>query len=360
MPEGRPGPVPFGGYFAGRRVLVTGHTGFVGTWTTRWLARLGADVAGYSRHRSGAPGITEHPGDIADADRVAYVMAAAAPEVVVHLAGSTLVSAGFRSPVQTFAANAGGTAAVLAAALAQPSVRAVAVMGTPATPALGPDLVASPYPASKLATEAVVAAFAHPRTQELAGPGSGVRPAALAVGVARPGVMIGGDWGEGRLLADVTRAVRAGEPVVLRAPAATRPWQHVLDGVSGALTLASRLATGEAPRRRYDFGRPQAASAEPVIEVVRRFLAAYGEPSWPLTVAGAGPVDRLELGCAEATTDLGWRPAWSLDEALAATARWYRAATEGAGPSAPGGREGLDEVVDDTVADYEAAHTGAR
>jgi CDP-glucose 4,6-dehydratase len=341
---------PFGGFYAGRRVLVTGHTGFVGGWATRWLVRLGAEVAGYSRGLSGDPRVAERPGDIVDAGRLHDAMAELAPDVVVHLAGSTLVSAAFREPARAFAVNVGGTAAVLDAALAQPSVRAVVVTGTPATPVLGSDLEAGPYAASKLATEAVVAAFAHPRTQEAAGPGPS-RGAALQVGVARPGVMIGGDWGEGRLLADVARSVRDDRPVVLRAPHATRPWQHVLDGISGVLTLAARLAGGGAPRRRYDFGRPEPAGAEPVAEVVGTFLAAYGAPSWPVTMAGDGAADRLDLGCGAASADLGWRPVWSLAEAVAATARWYRASAAGGGPA-------LAEIVDATIASYEEA--GAR
>ena len=252
----------FGGVYTGRRVLVTGDTGFLGGWTTRWLIALGAEVAGFSRG-GGAndlappPTVARYRGDLTDQVRVAAVVDDFAPEVVIHLAGAATVAAGFRSPLDTFAVNVTGTAALLHAALRQPATRSVAIAGTPALVRLDDVLELNPYPASKVAVEAVVGAYAHPRTQTEAG-----RATPLGVGVARPGVMLGGDWAEGRLLADVVRNVRAGEPVVLRAPAAVRPWQHVLEGVGGLLLLGSRLFTGESPRRRYDFGRVDPATAE--------------------------------------------------------------------------------------------------
>lgn len=314
----------FDGVYAGRRVLVTGHTGFLGGWATRWLVQLGAEVAGYSRGGGGSSGPSADPlrpyrGDITDQVALTAAIHDFAPAVIVHLAGSTTVQAGFRSPMDTFAANVTGTSTVLHAALRQPSVRAVVVTGTPAVATLDDTLELNPYAASKAAVETVVAAYAHPRTQHSAG-----RTDALAVGIARPGVMVGGDWSEGRLLADVARSVRDGDAVVLRAPAAVRPWQHVLEGVGGTLLLGARLATGAAPRRRYDFGRLGPDEGEPVQEVVHRFLAAFGVPDWPVRIEGAGG-DRITLGADAAVAELGWRPVWSLDQALRATAGWYAA-----------------------------------
>jgi CDP-glucose 4,6-dehydratase len=342
---------PYSGGYAGRRVLVTGHTGFLGSWVTRWLGALGAEVAGYSRGQrtAAAPLNTEPPrtgarefaGDIADAGCLAAAMAAFQPQIVLHLAGSTVVAAGFRDPAATFRSNVAGTAAVLDAATRLASVRCVVVTGTPAVTHLGDDLQLGPYAASKLAVEACVAAYAHDRTQQAAG-----RAEPLRIGLARPGVMIGGDWSEGRLLADVVRAIRDGQPVILAAPGAVRPWQHVLDGVSGALTLAARLWAGPAPRRRYDFGCGQHGAGLTVQEVVGGFISAYGVPGWPVRAAGGGADDRVELGYAAAQADLGWRPVWDLSRALTACASWYQAA-----PAGPGA---LAAAMDDQIAAYSA------
>jgi CDP-glucose 4,6-dehydratase len=265
---------------------------------------------------------------------------------VLHLAGSTVVAAGFRAPAATFRANVAGTAAVLDAAIRQESVRCAVVTSTPAVASVGDDLQLSPYAASKLAAEACAAAFAHARTQQAAG-----RIEPLRIGVARPGVMIGGDWAEGRLLADVVRAIRDKRPVTLAAPEAVRPWQHVLDGVSGALALAAHLLARPAPRRRYDFGCGQHPTGMPVQYVVNEFLAAYGLPGWPVRTAGGtaadrGADDKVELGYAAAQADLGWHPVWGLSRAVRACAAWYQ--------SAHAGRNELAAVMDDQIVAYSA------
>jgi CDP-glucose 4,6-dehydratase len=348
----------FGDVYQGRRVMVTGHTGFLGGWAVRWLDALGAEVTGYSRRQrhSDVPlpaGLREFQGDIADAGGVAAAMAAFQPEIILHLAGSTTVTAGFRAPAAAFASNVAGTAAVLDGATRQPSVQCAVMAGTPAVTTLGDDMQLVPYAASKLAAEACMAAYAHPRTQQAAG-----RADPLRVGLARPGVMIGGDWGEGRLLADVVRAVRDGQPVTLGAASAVRPWQHVLDGVSGALALAARQWAGPTPRRRYDFGcgtldggplggGPREGYS--VRDVVSGFLSAYGVAGWPVNVTGEGAGDRLELGYAAAQADLGWCPVWEMQAALTASARWYHAALRA--PAA------VAATMDDVIAAYSA---GAR
>lgn len=334
----------YGGVYAGRRVLVTGHSGFLGSWAVRWLSALGAEVAGYSRGERPAAvslngGMRAFAGDIADAGSVAAAMAAFRPEIVLHLAGSTVVAAGFREPATTFRSNVAGTAAVLDAATRQASVRCVVVTGTPAVAHLDDDLQLGPYPASKLAVEACVAAYAHGRTQQAAG-----RAEPLRLGLGRPGVMIGGDWAEGRLLADVVRAIRDDQPVTLAAPDAVRPWQHVLDGVSGVLTLAARLWARPAPHRRYEFGCGHHATGMSVHDLVLGFLAAYGLPGWPVRTGGGGAGDRLELGYAAAQAELGWRPVWGLPRALRACAAWYQAA--------PAGPDALAATMDDQITAY--------
>jgi CDP-glucose 4,6-dehydratase len=333
--------------YAGRRVLVTGHTGFLGTWAVRWLTALGAEVAGYSRAQRAADTpasarLRVFAGDVADAGRVAEALADFRPEIVLHLAGNPVVAAGFRAPAATFRGNVAGTVAVLDAATRQESVRCVVVTGTPVVALLDDNLQLGPYAASKLAVEACVAAFAHARTQEAAG-----RVEPLRIGLARPGVMIGGDWAEGRLLADVVRAIRDERPVTLAAPEAVRPWQHALEGVSGALLLAARLWAAPTPRRRYDFGCKQQATGMSVQDVVDGFLAAYGLPGWPVRISGTtanrGADDRVELGYAAAQTDLGWHPVWGLSRALRASAAWYKAAPDS-----------LAAVMDDQIAAYTA------
>ena len=172
-------PDIFGDVYAGRRVMVTGHTGFLGCWAVRWLAALGAEVAGYSRGQreagalQGATACT-FDGDIADAQRLAAAMAAFQPEIILHLAGSTVVAAGYRAPAATFTSNVAGTVAVLDEATRQASVRCVVVTGTPAATRLGDDLELGPYAASKLAVEACLAAYGHRLTQQAAGPAGAV------------------------------------------------------------------------------------------------------------------------------------------------------------------------------------------
>lgn len=317
---------PFGGDYAGRRILVTGHTGFVGAWAVRWLLRLGAEVVGYSRGRAAAPvpppaGLTHRTGTVEDADLLRSVIGEHAPHLVLHLAGETLVSRGFAAPAVTFRSNLLGTVGVLDAALHCPQTAGVLLLGTPASGATvtGP---LGPYAASKQAVEAVAAGYAHPQTQ------ARVRDRPLRVGVVRPGVMVGGDWADGRLVPDIVRAVRAGQPVVLRHPYAVRPWQHVLDGLSGVLTIGWHAMRGDLPRLGYDLGRPDPVRVEAAHELVAALLSGLGVPDWPIETGSRDAVDRLELGCAAAADDLGWLPTWDLARTVASTARWYRAALD--------------------------------
>ena len=244
-------------FWAGRRVLVTGHTGFKGGWLSLWLAELGARVTGF-----GAPPPTEPalyglarigelledvPGDVRDRGAVAAAVEAAAPDVVLHLAAQPLVRRAWREPADAFAVNALGTAHVLDAVRALAPEAAVVVVTTDkvyADPDSGRRFTEDdplggkdPYSASKAAAELVAAAF-----RDSYG---------LRIATARAGNVIGGgDWAEDRILPDAVRAAGAGRPLVVRDPAAIRPWQHVLNPLSGYLVLAERLASGEAAARR--------------------------------------------------------------------------------------------------------------
>ncbi|GAA4929060.1 NAD-dependent epimerase/dehydratase family protein [Actinoplanes utahensis] len=334
----------FAGGYTGRRVLVTGHTGAVGGWMTRWLVALGAEVVGLSRGRHAPvmpPPADVHSvaGTVTDAELMRHLFREHRVETVFHLAGQAVVADGFTEPRRTFTDNVLGTVAVLDAALTEPATRAVVVIGTPAGGIPAGDTPLAPYAGSKAAAEAVVAGYAHEQTQRAAG-----RATPLAVAVARPGVMVGGDWTPGRLLTDVVAAIRAGSPVVLRGGDAVRPWQHMLDGVSGLLTLGARLMCGPAPRRSYAFGRPPDEDDRTSAEVVRAFLRAYGHPDWALRAGGGTGLDRLTLDCAVATRELGWKPVWNLDRTVAAASRWYHAHGRPAALS-----EATDAILDEYI-----------
>lgn len=322
---------PFGAAYADARVLVTGDTGFVGSWAVRWLHRLGAEVIGYSRGRSEAPvppprAVVHRSGYIEDSNRLRAVFHEYPPDLVLHLAGETLVSRGFQAPAATLRSNLLGCISVLDAALHCDRTLGVVLAGTPASASATTGPV-GPYAASKQAVEAVAAGFAHPMTQRP------VRDRELQVVVARPGVMVGGDWADGRLVPDVVRAVRAGAQVSLRHPDAVRPWQHVLDGLSGMLTVGWRILRGGVPRLSYDFGRPDPASAEPAHRLVAALLAELGRASWPVEYGTGDSPDRLLLGCATASDELGWVPTWDLSATTAATAQWYRRLWQAPGSS---------------------------
>lgn len=334
---------PFGGAYAGSRVLVTGDTGFVGSWAVRWLHRLGAEVVGYSRGRSSAPvpppaEVVHRSGDILDLDRLGSVIDEYSPQLVLHLAGETLVSRGFAAPAATFRSNLLGSVGVLDAALRCHRTEGVLLLGTPASgrAVTGP---IGPYAASKQAVEAIAAGYAHPLTQRP------VRDRQLRVVIVRPGVMVGGDWAQGRLVPDVARAVRAGEPVALRHPNAVRPWQHVLDGLSGLLTVGWQVLRAGVPGLSYDFGHPDAARGVPAHRLVAAVLTGLGVPEWPVERGADGSQDRLLLGCAAATDELGWLPTWDLPTTAAATAQWYRRAWDDPGSTGSTADEQIEAFV---------------
>jgi len=348
---------PDEGFWAGRSVLVTGHTGFKGGWLTLWLEALGASVAGLSDGVPSDPSLHALIGapervvaDVRDAAAVERAVAEAAPSVVFHLAAQPLVRRSYAAPAETFAVNVQGTAHVLDAVRNVGGVEAVVVVTSdkcyaPAEPESSSEWGhretdplggRDPYSASKAAAELVSAAYR--------------ASYGLPLATARAGNVIGGgDWGADRLLPDVMRAVLAGEPVALRSPSAVRPWQHVLNPLSGYLLLAERLAGGEPEfADGWNFG-PAVEEALPVRALVERIARLWGSESLAIAAQdGDHPPETatLRLDSTRARVRLGWHPAWDLDEGLSAIVDWYRAYERGAD---------LREVTLAQIAAYQAA-----
>lgn len=323
---------------AGKRVLITGNTGFTGTWASLWLKAIGADVAGYSLAPETVPSMFQATGldaemhttvaDIRDYDTLQAAIARFQPDLILHLAAQPLVRRSYREPLATFAVNAQGTANVLEAARSVPSVRGVVCVTTDKVylnkewewpyrendPLGGKD----PYSASKAAAEMIIQSYSasYPATD-------GKGP---AIAIARGGNIIGGgDWSEDRLIPDFVRALVDGQPLTLRYPDATRPWQHVLALVQGYLMLMAGLISDQAPRytRAWNLG-PQDPRHYSVREVLELMSAHWTRPQLdfmdqPLPEAGA-----LALDSSLARNVLGWLPVWDTEQVVQHTAAWYR------------------------------------
>ena len=327
----------------GRPVLVTGHTGFKGGWLALWLEALGANVSGLALEPpAGTPSLYALAGvgggegdrvDLRDEKAVAARVSTIEPEVVFHLAAQSLVRPAFAYPAGTYAVNVLGTAHLLEAVRACPSVRAAVVVtsdkvyepdagGLPRTedsPLGGVD----PYSSSKAACELVAAAYRR----------SYLGPAGVGLATARAGNVIGGgDWAIDRIVPDLVRAVERSEPVALRHPNAVRPWQHVLDPLYGYVLLAERLldAPVEAPPA-VNFG-PDPGEACSVAELVDRLSAGFGGRPGRNTDEAAPAVPEtaeLRLDAALARAELGWSPALDLKESVRWTVDWYSAQARG-------------------------------
>jgi CDP-glucose 4,6-dehydratase len=325
-----------------RAVLLTGHTGFKGSWLALWLADLGARVHGYALEPPTEPNLFEAAevarvlasdtrADLADLAALIATLERSHPEVVFHLAAQPLVREGYRDPLGTLATNVMGTANLLEAIRSVDSVRAVVVVATDKVyenPETGHAFTEGetlggkdPYSASKAAAEIVVASY---RSSLF---GTDRHPARIAS--ARAGNVVGGgDWAADRLVPDCLRAFAAGEPARLRHPDAVRPWQHVLEPLSGYLLLAARLldARGEQFARAWNFG-PDTDDDASVSDVAQRVASLWGNgavveraenPDWH--EAGL-----LRLDSTQARTELGWAPRWSLQQALEHTVAWQQA-----------------------------------
>jgi CDP-glucose 4,6-dehydratase len=304
----------------GRRVLLTGHTGFKGAWLALWLSSLGASVTGFAVDVPTEPSLFELArvgellddvrGDARDADAVRAVVRRCRPEVVFHLAAQPLVSVGLAEPSTTFAVNVMGTVNVLEATRGVPAV--VVTSDKCYAPGRGRHVETDPlggddpYSASKAAQEHVVAAYRSAFDLPLA--------------TARAGNAIGGgDFAPGRLVPDLARAAAAGEPVAIRSPNAVRPWQHVLNPLAGYLRLAEGLLAGEPVAEAWNFG-PDADDERPVRWLVERWgVAVIAGTEEPREAAV------LRVDSTKARERLAWHPVWDLAAALDAAREWYAA-----------------------------------
>jgi CDP-glucose 4,6-dehydratase len=324
-------------FWNGRRVIVTGHTGFKGAWLTLWLRALGAEVTGLSDAVPSTPslfeaarvadGIADVRADVRDPAAIDAAFAEHEPEVVIHMAAQSLVRRSYRDPRATYATNVMGTVNVLEAARGTRSVRAVVNVTSDKSydnrehgrafvetdPMGGHD----PYSSSKGAAELVAAAY--------------LRSYELPLASARAGNVIGGgDFSEDRLIPDIARGAMAGTAIPIRSPQAVRPWQHVLNPLAGYLELAQRLAGGEPVHGGWNFG-PDPGDVQPVAWLVERLTQMWpGELRWEID-PGPHPHEaaHLALDSTKARTDLGWRPAWDLVQALEAVVGWYAAFAAG-------------------------------
>ncbi len=337
-----------GGFYNGRRVLVTGHTGFKGGWLTLWLHELGAIVHGYALNPPTDPNLFEVAGigavlasdtraDLADLARLMSAFNSAEPEVVFHLAAQPLVRASYRDPLGTLASNVMGTAHLLEAARGIHGLRSIVLITTDKVYAnrewaypyreLDPLGGHDPYSASKAAAEIVAASY---RSSFFTGETG--HPARLAT--ARAGNVIGGgDWASDRLAPDCLSAFAKNESAPLRHPQAVRPWQHVLEPLAGYLQLAKQLFTPDGARfaKAWNFG-PDASGNASVRELAGTMARLWGEGArleWAPSTENPHEAGLLRLDSTLARTELGWKPRWSLEKALAQTVDWYRAWASG-------------------------------
>jgi CDP-glucose 4,6-dehydratase len=325
----------FKNIYRGRRALITGHTGFKGSWLALWLQELGALITGIALAPTTTPNhwnmlaldADDRRLDICDATALATIVAAAQPEIVFHLAAQPLVRRSYREPLETWSTNVMGTANLLEACRQTKSVRAIVVITTDKCyenkewhwgyredDRLGGH---DPYSASKAAAELVAASY------RSAFYGSDDSP---LLATARAGNVIGGgDWSEDRLIPDLVRAISSGQSLEIRSPKASRPWQHVLESISGYLTLGQKLLEGKTDfAQAWNFG-PESEANRAVSEVLGHLKTFWPAVRWHATTKPQPhEANLLYLDSSKAHKLLKWQPVWQLDQALAATSGWYR------------------------------------
>ncbi|WP_443113607.1 CDP-glucose 4,6-dehydratase [Herbaspirillum seropedicae] len=335
-------------FWAGRRVFLTGHTGFKGSWLSLWLTEMGAKVTGMGLAPETTPdlfnvaradsGMTSVIGDIRTADLVLKTMQAAKPDIVIHMAAQPLVRYSYAEPVETYSTNVMGTVHVLEAVRKTPGVRAVVVVTSDKCyqnnnldrAFLEEDAMGGhdPYSSSKGCAELVTTAYrsSYFSPSDYANHG-------VAIASARAGNVIGGgDWALDRLIPDVMRAITDGQSVRIRSPQAVRPWQHVLEPLAGYLILAQSLyEQGTDFAEGWNFG-PPANEAKPVRWIVEMLVNLWGPQARWTQDEGIHPHEAhlLMLDSTKAHKKLGWRPVWTLEQTLSRIVDWHRAQLAGA------------------------------
>ncbi|UOA09517.1 CDP-glucose 4,6-dehydratase [Methylobacter sp. S3L5C] len=335
-------------FWKNKTVLLTGHTGFKGSWLSLWLQAMDAQVTGYSLAPPTNPslfdaakvgnGMTSIIGDIRDLTKLQAVFAEYKPEIVIHMAAQPLVRYSYENPVETYSTNVMGTVNVLEAVRNTHGVKAVVNITTDKCyenrewvwgyrenePMGGYD----PYSNSKGCAELVTAAYRNSYFHS-----DKYKEHGVALASARAGNVIGGgDWAEDRLIPDIMRAITQGKPVNIRNPHATRPWQHVLEPLSGYLILAQKLyEEGSSYAEGWNFG-PNDEDAKPVQWIVDNLTKTWGDgASWVLQ-EGDHPHEAhyLKLDCSKAKARLDWHPKWHLDETLGRIVDWQKQYQQGA------------------------------
>lgn len=324
-------------FWQGKRVFLTGHTGFKGSWLSLWLADMGAVVKGYALTPPTNPCLFEEAkvgelieseiSDIRDLLKITNSMQSFNPDILIHMAAQPLVRLSYSEPLQTYETNVMGTAKVLEAAKGCKNLKAIVNVTTDKCyenkewvwgyredePMGGHD----PYSSSKGCAELVSSAYRRSFLQELG----------IGLATARAGNVIGGgDWADDRLIPDILKAFQNNQPVVVRNPKSTRPWQHVLEPLSGYLVLAQKLYN--APKEfaeGWNFG-PKEDDAKPVDWILNHLVAQWPNASWQLD-SGNHPHEAgyLKLDTSKAKARLSWQPTWALDNTLARIIRWHQA-----------------------------------
>lgn len=361
--------IPLENAFRGRRVFLTGHTGFKGSWMSMWLNRLGASVFGYALAPSGEPNVytesgVQHDvansyfGDIRDQAKLMSAVDAADPDVIFHLAAQPLVRESYRRPDATHAINYVGTLNLLEVVRTRMKPCAVVVITTDkcyenreqvwgyreCDPLGGHD----PYAASKAAAELLVASYRNSFF-----PVDKTPKHRITLATARAGNVVGGgDWAVDRIVPDLVRALSAGEPIEIRSPLAVRPWQHVLEPLSGYLCLAAQMLGDTNGRfsEAWNFG-PLPDGNRTVGILADAFIERWGGGNWHCPERDLGPHEAmsLRLSIDKSVSQLGWRPTWCFTETLNRTVDWYRSWVQGCN---------VRDVTFGDIAAYEAASDG--
>lgn len=347
------------GFWAGKRVLVTGHTGFKGGWLVTWLAHMGAHVAGIGLAPDTQPALFDHLGvadmcahhlgDIRDGGLMDSLLTEFNPQIVLHLAAQALVRRSYDQPLETFSSNVMGTAQVLQSCRLAPDLRVVVSVTTDKVydnrhwpwgyrenDPLGGD---DPYSASKAAAELVTHSFRQ----------SFLKAQGVRIATARAGNVIGGgDFCADRIIPDAVRAFAKGDRLVVRNPLAVRPWQLVIEPLAGYLILAQALWEDDGFAEAWNFG-PDPSQVVPVGQMADLFCQCWGQDAaWdaPAGIGGPKEAQLLLLDPAKARTRLNWRPRFDVPQALAHTAHWYKAMLAGADPQT------LRHLSMESIADY--------